>query len=91
MSENDDADDVAMDDDTDVVNPYDAVLSSITEARGLVRAAALRGEVPTGGLSAAMIAIKALATVCNTIIRFDEQAFQAALAALHDDGDSDAC
>ena len=88
MTTTGDADDVATDDATDAVNPYDSVLDSIDEAHALVRVAALRGDVPSGGLSPAMLAIKALATVCNTIIKFDEDAFLASVAALHDSGDA---
>ena len=70
------------------VDHFGAVLTAIENALPQVRAEVLRGEVPNGGLSAAMLAIKALHDVTAAAIEADTNEFLAAVAALHDDQDA---
>jgi hypothetical protein len=66
------------------VHHFGALLAELESALPLVRDAARRGEVPHGGLSPAMLAVKALALICAQCVAADETAFQDTLKALHD-------
>jgi hypothetical protein len=75
----------------DTTNHFTSVISAIEGALPSLRVAVARGDQPDGGLSFAMLAVKALHTACELCIEADHEAFHEMLAALHDTGDSNAC
>jgi hypothetical protein len=77
-------DDVDTGEDTPV-DHFAAVLAALKAAFPMLHVSVSRGEAPDGGLSATMLAIKALMTVCERCIQADHEAFLSAVAALHDD------
>ena len=75
-------DDVNPPEDTPT-DPFAAVLATIESTLPLVRASCARAEQPTGGLSATMLAIKAVFHACGATIEADENAFKEMIESLH--------
>ena len=67
------------------VDHYASLVTEIEVALPLLRNSVARGEVPHGGLSASLLAIRSLQTLCVAAMEADDLAFREAIDACKDD------